>query len=73
MSYFITLPTFAEIEQLFKENGYHITCDLANELLIFRNNDITESDENFIEDYTIELPEHLQTAIEQFAKDNELY
>lgn len=73
MAYFITLPNFAQIESLMKDNGIHITCDLANEVLLFRNNDTDEKEENFIEDYTKELPEHLQIAIEQFAESNNLF
>ena len=70
--YFIKLPSFKPLEKLFSDNGYHITCDLANELLIFRNNDTTESESNLVEDYTKELPEHLQTAIDTFAEQNNL-
>lgn len=72
MAYFITLPDFKPLEKLLSDNGYHITCDLANELLIFRNNDTTESDDNFVEDYTTELPENLQIAIDNFAEQNNL-
>lgn len=73
MAYFITLPDFAPLEKLLSDNGYFITCDLANELLIFRNNDTDENEENLVENYTIELSQELQDAIDKFAEDNELY
>lgn len=73
MAYFIALPDFKPLEKLLADSGYHITCDLANELLIFRNNDIGEGDDNFVEDYTTELPKHLQDAINNFAETNNLY
>jgi hypothetical protein len=73
MAYLINLPDFPPLEKLLSDNGYHITCDLSNELLIFRNNDINENEENFVEDFTEELSQELQDAINKFAEDNDLY
>ncbi len=73
MPYLIKLPDFTALETLFANNGYHITCDLANELMIYRNNDTEENEENFVEDYTTELPQFLQDAIDTFVEKNNLY
>lgn len=70
--YLIKLPDFKQLEKLFADNGYHITCDLANEILIFRNNDTEEKEENFVEDYAEEIPKFLGDAVNKFGKQNNL-